>query len=336
VAQTATSEVSSADLSSSVHLLVNNAKRLRTCPDAAQLRNALLAQGAKVPAARLQVTVTFDQIADSYLATTTLAGARVGVRELRLQTNDCRALVAPLVVSLSLLLEPDAAPNADGNVVAPKSSADSAVEQPTAARREDPPTAPANVTGMAPLSRDPDQTNPLVLGRSSAPRVTLDVGPQFILGLVPQTTYGLELQASAYYRTVSLRLAGMMGAGDERQQLSGRVRAQSQFLRMGLCTQRNWSSALSVGLCQGTWLGRLSVEGLDFATDRASQPWFLALGVVADVQWAFHQLLGLYLRGSSFVPLARHEFRVDGATEAAYRTAAIGASIGAGVLLKID
>lgn len=109
-----------AEVSADVRLEVYRGDAASHCPDALQIRDALLAQRVNALPGQLRLRVEFQRSGDAFVAKLVASGVRSGSRDLQLETDDCQALLPPLAMSLTLLLDPEAE-----GAAAPRSSATS-------------------------------------------------------------------------------------------------------------------------------------------------------------------------------------------------------------------
>ncbi len=315
------------------------------CPDASQIRDALLCHPLSSPPGKLKLVIEFQRQDTAAVATITASGTKTGTRELRLGTPDCSLLLDPLVVSLTMLLDPDARIAADFPAAAKGSVQSATVEIRAAAASESLPSgqgeSPSIVAGAVGTTSVPP-TFARARGQipkpasSSGPVVGfgIDAGPQLIVGLIPQVAYGLEIQGAASYSFLSLRAAMAGFAAEERSFGEAKVRGQTYFARLGLCAQGRWHTDFQLSICQGTWIGQLLVKASGFPTDRRSEPLFWALGGLGEVNYLMTGSWGTYLRAGAFVPITQHRFNIDGYSGPVFRNQGFGAWIGTGISCK--
>lgn len=315
------------------------------CPDASQIRGALPSHSRSGSPDKLNLLIEFQRQDSFAVATITASGTKTGTRELRLGTPDCRLLLDPLVVSLTMLLDPDARIAGDFPATAKARPKSTGLEIRTAVASEAPPFSPAESTSIVPGAVATTSVPPtFARAKGQLPKPTanvgrvfgfgIDIGPQLMVGLIPQVAYGLEIQVAAAYSLLSLRVAMAGFAADERSFGEAKARGQTYFARVGLCAQGKWQRDLLLSICQGAWLGQLLVSARGFPTDRSSEPLFWALGGLGEVNYSMTGSLGTYLRAGAFVPITQHRFNIDGYPGPVFRSQGFGAWLGTGISCK--
>ena len=208
-------------------------------------------------------------------------GRVLGERELRTVEPSCASLDDPLLVVVSLLLDPDALATASPPAVASPSPA----PPPPSARPPAPPEAPG----------------------------AWSVGATFVLagGLLPRLTPGMMLRAERWWssRGLTASVTVLRTAEASRQGRTGELRMQR--LDLGLCPLAGVQGRTHLALCAGPGLALWNSQGSDLIVNRDDRALSLLLTVGGQARVKLVGALDLWLGVQVETSLPRIRFSFE-------------------------
>ena len=263
------------------------------CPDAGRLaravndgigRVAVFPAGPEAPAARLQVSVTFERAARGYAATVKLGGARGGTRKLSGGGPGCDALANAVGVLLTVVLDSDA--GAPGDAAAPGGG-----------------SAPTGSTGSA--ARD---------GSGVGMNANVGFGGGVAEGLVGGWSPALGVAGTFAYRHWAARVGGLWLPSKTSDTFPARVEVGLTVARLAFCvtTADDHRSRVTLGLCAQQQIGWMRGRGIDFgaAAPPLDRLW-LATGAAFVASGAFERSFGWEVEVGAVRLLQQQRFVVD-------------------------
>jgi hypothetical protein len=271
------------------------------CPDVHELADAIRSQlrVSTQRTAKAVVTVSLERQFGDYVARINVQGRKTGERVLRVPGADCSGLRDPLVVTLALIVDEEAAP------------------QPPATAVQPPPVMPSSP--------------PRAHERRA---LALDFGAALTRGL-PYEISGmlrgdLELSSGPWGTALGAlwtpkRHVPFAPGSVDVQLWGGQARACRFF-------GRDPAERLSAAFCAEGIVAKLTGQGHGYSSTQPQvRPW-TALGASASVGSGYTLRIGWALRAVVIFPLRQDAFGVDGISGQAYRMP--GVSLGLEALLR--
>jgi hypothetical protein len=218
---------------------------------------------------------------------TDASGAILGTREVKTASTSCRELDGPLVLVLSVMIQP-------------------ALEPPP----EPPPPPPAPPPQVVVVAPPPPE-------KSSAPwRFGVEAGPTFTAGLTPGPALGLQFELNALPTSgLSFGVGGRLLL-PQTTSLSGGASANvyAGTGQVSLCPRWPLPHGLELAACAGAEVGGLRVEPVGLQGGTAQTSLLVDAFATANLAWVLANRAYLRLGAGAIVPLHRDTFTYTGPT----------------------
>jgi hypothetical protein len=257
------------------------------------------------------------------------SGSTVAIREI--EAESCEAVADVLALTLTLALDPKAAPPAEGSAV-PQPAATSALAATTTTSASDtPPVTRVDATPRSDVNEAKHESSrrsePIwLLGGASGPLT----GPTGAVGAWVGPFVELRPHFSVLPR-MSMRLMGLYARSEDEDAEFAFTTAGGRF---EACPTALGGRALDVRPCLGLELGVASGESFTSTGRGDSGTWFAANGFLR-ASWQAAPAFVLSLDAGAYAPLIRYTFASESGTKD-HRANSIGffAGIGAALVLR--